>query len=257
MAVVRVRHLSYTALRGASATARARARDGRSLTDDIGSDGNALPANDVEHGGTDVWQANHGVAALGAVQRPVGDGGVEVVVEIGTPLLVDDFGAVGVEGGPAGAQEGKDFLVLSRRERHGRRLRGCTIIVALASRRSSGSGDVAQAKLDPAVEHARVPGLVELAPAEGRGGVTARWPDVATVDAQGGGAETEGDGGGVEVPDDGVEEDEAGGEETRVEEGGVGEGVCAEGVADGEEGPRGPEVVDELDDVAGVVVPAG
>lgn len=59
-----------------------------------------------------------------------------------------------------------------------------------------------------------------------------------------------------EAGDDGVEHDEAG-EEARVHEGDVCEGVCAKGVAHGDEGARGADGVDEVGDVAGVVEPGG
>lgn len=60
---------------------------------------------------------------------------------------------------------------------------------------------------------------------------------------------------GGEAGDDGVEQDHAG-EEARVGEGDVCEGVCAEGVAHCDEGAGRAEGVDEVEDVAGVVEPA-
>lgn len=42
-----------------------------------------------------------------------------------------------------------------------------------------------------------------------------------------------------------------------MHEGDVCEGVCAKGVAHGDEGARGADGVDEVDDVAGVVEPGG
>lgn len=93
-----------------------------------------------------------------------------------------------------------------------------------------------------------------------------RGPAVATVDAERGWADESRERGRIrllllffgtcEAGNDGIEHDEAG-KEARVHQRDVCEGVCAKGVAHGDEGARGPDGVDEVGDVAGVVEPGG
>lgn len=114
----------------------------------------------------------------------------------------------GVCGGPRGvrwAEEGEEFLVFG----------GCEGYAGVGG--SGGGvdlgGQLAEAVLDPEVEDAGIPGLVEFVGSVFGCCFGVRGPDVPSV----GGGDSGADAGVLEL-DDGVEEDE-GGEEAGVEEG--------------------------------------
>jgi hypothetical protein len=106
------------------------------------------------------------------------------------------------------AQEGEELLVFGGSERDAL----VVVVVVTVGGGVELGGEVAQAVRDPAVEDARVPGLVELALGKLGGGGGARVPEVAAVGGGDGGGDA-----GVGGLDDGVEEDE-GAEEARVGE---------------------------------------
>ena len=142
-------------------------------------------------------------------------GAVEGIARVDGSVVVWGEDALALAVGRA--QEGEELLVFGGCERD-------ALVVAVAVAVVGGGvelgGEVAQAVRDPAVEDARVPGLVELALGELGGGGGARVPEVAAVGGGDGGGDA-----GVGGLDDGVEEDE-GAEEARV-------GECEEGAVGG------------------------
>lgn len=224
------------------------------FADEMGEGDVACGAEDVEDWGAEMGEAGYGVVALGAVEAECrGSVWVEVVVGGHTGRVSDEF-ADGVDGRPKGTDECEDLLVLGC----GKANRGLGFVLLRRSRRSL---DLTQAILDEAIKHTRIPSLVERFRAERGGGGGAGRPDFAAGGAEGSRSAVRlGRAGelleGGEAVDDGVEHDDAG-EEARVHEGDVCEGVCAKGVAHGDDGPGHAEGVDDVEDVAGVVEPVG
>lgn len=212
----------------------------------------ACGAKDVEDWGAEMGETGCGVVALGAVEGEDG-GSVWIEVVIGGVRRMSDEFADWVDGRPKGTDKSEDLLVLGC----GKTDRGLRFVV-LRRRRSR---DVTQAVADEEIKHTRIPGLVERLRAERGGGGGAGRPDFAAGGAEGSrsavrlGRAGELLGGG-EAGDDGVEHDDAG-EEARVHEGDVCEGVCAKGVAHGDDGARHAEGVDDVEGVAGVIEPVG
>lgn len=200
--------------RNAAAAVDARAGDGHLLAALVGGAEVAGAAKDPKDAGAELGQAPQDVGALGAVKGER-DAGVEVGVGRGVELgdLGEiDPGAVGLVVGPQRAEEGKELLVPASGQRD------LTFFSSPGlSSRQRGRRHRPQPVLDPGVEHARVPGLVERAAAEGIGGSLARGPDFATE----GGATGRGDARTFslegEAGDGGIEGNQ-GGNEARMEQ---------------------------------------
>jgi len=137
---------------------------------------------DVEHAGAEVGQLGEETRGFGAVEG-VGGGAssactaARVQVRVGESVDGEVLGRVAVV---VGAGEGEDFLVEGCREGYWPVF---TVLVAVfvVVKRVNRRGQIAQAVFHPAVEDARVPGLVERVPLEALRGGFARGPDVSSV----------------------------------------------------------------------------